>query len=238
MKKVRVRRQESAPRAIERIGWLCAATLLGGMFGTLLSVGWGENFRTRVLRVGGLGTFYRIALPGDIRELSDVKTAQIGAPSASDYERIGANNYWIASSEDPNGIIDQGMDDERTKARRVEQNIVIRRHGGQLRSSLNTLLSGRNFIVFEMENSGKGYCSGSFEVKLNGNDIGGVPFGAPSGSEEILSLLRTSQDKVKDGFEQVLCSRRIIEIDLGVKREPFKQILQFLRIQHADEIEW
>jgi hypothetical protein len=94
-----------------------------------------------------------VSLQTDIRELSDLRTAEIAAPSASDYERVGVNNYWIASSENAYGVV-RPLPGDQKDTFDVGRNIVIRNHGGALRSALNAFLPGRNFVVYEMENSG------------------------------------------------------------------------------------
>jgi hypothetical protein len=209
------------PRATQRVSWLITAVMFGTLSGIICAVGWGDNFRTKVLRVDGVGTFYRIALPKEIRALSDVRTADIAAPDASDYERVGVNNYWIASSENQKGVIS-----ELPAGRTLDETVVRRNHDGVLRGALNAYLEGRNFVVYEMENSGFGYCAGHFDVRLNGNSIVGVPLYAPSGPKEIMSLLVI--DKEPKVFHNVLCSRRIIQIDLGVPPEPLKRLLEFV----------
>jgi hypothetical protein len=131
------------------------------------------------------------------------------------------NNYWIASSENLPRVVGPLAD-----------LAVIRNHDGGLRGALNAFLPGRNFVVYEMENSTDGYCSGKFDVQLNGSSIVGVPMHAPSGPAEILSLLRIKdREAVRDGFDKVLCSRRIIEIDLGVPAEPFRRIADFIGVR-------
>lgn len=203
-----------------RVLGLSIATVAGTLAGILCAVGWGENFKMRSLVVEGLGKFYRVALPADIRTLNDIRLAEIAAPSASDYERVGVNNYWIASSENLPRIIGSHAD-----------LAVIRNHDGALRGALNAFLLGRNFIVYEMENSTNGYCSGKFDVQLNGNTIVGVPMHAPSGPTEILSLLRMKDgEAVRNGFDKVLCSRRIIEIDLEPPPEPLRRIADFIGV--------
>jgi hypothetical protein len=218
MRKPAKKLSPSSARAV----WLAGATVIGALLGVVSAVGWGDNFRTRTAVVEGLGTFYRVALPNDIRELSDIRTAKIAAPGASDYERVGVNNYWIASSENLPEIVKSVAHDP------FEELAVIRNHDGVLRGALNAFRPGRNFVVYEMENSSYGYCAGGFDVQLNGNTISGVPMYAPSGPDEILSLLRLKSDEtVRDGFERVLCSRRIIEIDLAVAPEPGRRIAEF-----------
>jgi hypothetical protein len=212
------------PRATQRVFWLITATMFGSLGGIICAVGWGDNFRTKVLRVDGVGTFYRIASPKEIRALSDVQTADIAAPDASDFERVGVNNYWIASSENHTRVI-SGLPADRT----LDEIVVRRNHGGALRGALNAYLEGRNFVVYEMENSGFGYCAGHFDVRLNGNSVIGVPLYAPSGPKEIMSLLMINEDP--KAFHNVLCSRRIIEIDLGVQPEPFKRLLEFVGLR-------
>jgi hypothetical protein len=224
-----MRRINKWPPAIQRVTWLASSIVCGTLLGIIFAAGWGDNFRTKSTRVDGLGTFYRVALPKDIRERNDVRTAEIAAPGASDYERIGVNNYWIASSENPNGIMSPLPKNE-VEYPDLEEIVVNRNHDGRLRGALIAYLQGRNFVVFEMENSSWGYCAGGFDVRLNGNSIVGVPLSAPSDLSEILSLLRTTEDKISGGFHNVLCSRRIVEIDLGVRPEPLKRLLEFVGI--------
>ncbi|MDH2346847.1 hypothetical protein [Bradyrhizobium sp. SSUT77] len=218
-----MRKSKTLSPSSARAVWLAGATLVGAFLGVFSAVGWGDNFRTSTLVVEGLATFYRVALPNDIRELSDIQTAKIAAPSASDYERVGVNNYWIASSENLPVIV--GSVPRET----VGEIAVVRNHGGELRSALNAFRPGRNFVVYEMENSSHGYCVGGFDVQLNGSTIAGVPMYAPSGPDEVLSMLRLESDKtVRDGFKRVLCSRRVIEIDIGVPHDPSRRLAEFL----------
>ena len=92
------------------------------------------------------------------------------------------------------------------------------------------LRKGRNFFVFEMENRFAGYCAGGFRLLFNGQDLKGVPFDAPSGEEEIRSLAGNPIQTSKGGpaFEDVLCSRRIIEVDLGLRAEPMRRLRELI----------
>jgi hypothetical protein len=217
----------------QRVTIVLLAIITGAVFGMLLTVAGGVNFRTRIQRVESLGIFYRLALPDDILDLNDVRLAQMAVPGASDFARMAINNYWISSTENPQRLIEEsGLTEDKIKE--VKQVIAefgtLRNHDNVLRGATALLRKGRNFFVFEMENRFAGYCAGGFRLVFNGQDLRGVPFDAPSGSKEIRTVAG-NPTKTKNGapaFEDVLCTRRVIEVDLGLRPEPVRRLRELI----------
>jgi hypothetical protein len=218
----------------KRIRLLSLFVIIGALSGFLLSVCFGDNFRTRVLRVERLGTFYRVSLPSDIRELTDVRLANIGVAGASDFARNEINNYWLSSTERPEYLVndDNPMTKEITKKYGVQRNNGNRYIDGPS-GILLQLRKRRNFIVFEMENKGIGYCAGGFRVDMNGSQLHGVPFDGPSDRGEVYAQIgiAPSESQFVTGFPDVLCTRRIIEIDLSPETEPLRRLQQLFGLQ-------
>jgi hypothetical protein len=180
----------------------------GGVFGTMLAVGWGQNFRPRSLSVDRRGIIHRVALPDGVKTRDDVRDFDVELTPADDFARISINNYWPMSTESPSG-----------------KNEVRRNHGmGRLGKTLH-LRPGRNFLVYELENLGS-YCSGAFRLYINAQPVVGLPGGVPVNPHEIRSLVGDANAS----FDNAICSRRIVEIDLGVGAEPgprFQELFAF-----------
>ena len=85
---------------------------------------------------------------------------------------------------------------------------------GRLDEALR-LRSGRNYIVYELEN-GPGYCAGSFRLYVNGKQLEGVPGVLPANVQEIHGISGAADLPI----EGAVCSRRVVEIDLGIGPEP------------------
>jgi len=218
-----------------RVMRVVAVILMGGAVGTATAIGWGSNYRARVERVDGLGTFYRLPLADDIRELNDIRDAQMATPGASDFERMSINNYWLSSDEKPERLLNfpEWDDTKKKSAEAIESKYaVFRNHDGVKRGALLQLRTGRNFFVFEMEDNYSGeFCAGGFQIFVNDETLRGIPYGGPS-RDEILSLIgapvRGEKDTETKGFPGVLCSRRIIEIDVGLEPEPFTRFQEVI----------
>ncbi|WP_143750510.1 MULTISPECIES: hypothetical protein [unclassified Mesorhizobium] len=83
---------------------------------------------------------------------------------------------------------------------------------------------GRNFVVFELENGEAAYCSGGFRLFMNEEAMVGLPSTFPVNADEIHALL----GKANPTIANALCSRRIIELDLGVGAEPGRRLLSLV----------
>ena len=57
----------------------------GGVFGTMLAVGWGQNFRPRSLSVDRLGIIHRVALPDGVKTRDDVRDFDVELTPADDF---------------------------------------------------------------------------------------------------------------------------------------------------------
>jgi hypothetical protein len=229
IKRARRARNRGVLGGAERIRLLTLSVIIGALTGFLLTVCFGDNFRTRVLRVERLGTFYRVSLPSDIRELTDVRLANIGVVGATDFARNAINNYWLSSTERPEYLID----DDSPITKEIAKKYGVQRNNGNRyidvpSGILLQLRKGRNFIVFEMENKGRGYCAGGFRIDMNGSQLNGVPFDGPSDRDEVYGQIGVPPSKSQfiTGFPDVLCTRRIIEIDLGPETEPLRRLQQ------------
>jgi hypothetical protein len=210
-----------------RVVYIVLTLIAGWVFGTISAIGWGENFRPRSLSVNRLGVIHRVALPEGVTQRDDVHDFDVELTPADDFARISINNYWPMSTEAPaNLILDRLGQDESSVDLFLKKYAVQRYHGmGRLGKTLH-LRPGRNFLVYELENR-TGYCSGAFRLYINGQELVGLPGTVPVNVNEIRALLGGADVS----FDDAMCSRRIVEIDLGVGAEPGRRFRELLGLQ-------
>lgn len=185
-----------------------------------MAIGWGDNFQARSLAIERFGIFHRLALPAGVAKRDDVHDFDVELSGADDFARISINNYWVMSTENPTNLISDRLGQDQASVNLFVGNYGVQRnHGmGRLGKAFH-LRPGRNYIVYELENGKSDYCSGGFRLSINGQDLLGLPGAYPMNVDEVRALLG-SDDR---SFADVLCSRRIVEIDLGVEAEPIRR---------------
>jgi hypothetical protein len=216
------RLSESDKRVILVVG----SNLIGALCGFILALGWGKNFKPRTFQEAQLGIFHRIPLPSDIsgRDIN----FEIQMPGADDFARVYVNGYLALSTEDMSNIVQfrEGPEgEERKRAASFVEQYAVRRnhpHSAERVGRTGYLKASRNFVVLEIENSTQGYCGGGIRLFVNGEELTGVPISVPAGSEEIGALRGVTSGEVTD-VANALCSRRIIEFDLGNDAEPVQK---------------
>jgi hypothetical protein len=190
----------------------------------MLAIGWGENWNARAVSIAKFGTIQRVALPAGVSSREDISTFEVDFGFADDFARLSINNYGIYSTEQPQRLIVDHLGlgpsfvEDLTRRMRVTRNYDFGR-----KDKKSHLVDGRNFIVYEVDN-GPGHCGGGFRLFVNGQEIAGRFGSAPFDAAERRELHGSDERSLQNA----LCSRHVVQIDLGTGPEPLARFRDFI----------
>lgn len=202
-----------------RIVALLVSCVLGILSGILVS-NFGRYLPARPKQaIAGIARIHRVVPPEGGRKLADVGTLTVRMDGADDYGRVFVNNYLVMNNELASLIGEADLDKDRLSE--ICKYSVDRRNPPPGEKDVTAFLKkGKNYLIFEVENSMWGTCGTSVDMKINEIRLQGFPLHMPedfnvekaSANEKLLFSLKSISPDV--ALEDALCARRIVELEL------------------------
>ena len=191
------------------------AIITGGLSG-YIGGHLGNHRASTEVPIEGVGRIELLILPATARSWRNIREFVLEMTGVDDYGRAFVNNYLVINREDPAALIPGAPPQVQEQ---VRLRTVDRRANLQSKLDIKPFLKkGRNFIVFEVENS-RGPCSLGINSIVNGIPLRSFPRSLPDDFDVEddavnVALLKAFKDFELPVNEDALCSRRIFEIIL------------------------